>query len=369
MASKKRQGKKNSGAGNPAKAAQRGRSVHKIQAELSVDALRGQYVAWVAAQVPAFSPADAAQAAEIQLDVIRTIGGEYAETARSSNLFDLDPELFGQVLADFLVNLPDNVAPEPIFSTWLDFFSFAEDTSLWQGGAENLEEVREMLEDALDGFAEGDAEICALLRATPLFDAVKNFAVAIGDGIATNDFTDSASSSRAQVFEAMGIDAQSVEADAPAPLRFNYIWNAAMMSVVTTTETSIVRDEEAFAEFLDGEQADSAQLLFEMAVACVQAHLNPTMDTSLRDEAHYLVVRNLLVTASTGLDGDLEGLRRNVGAKIYDSVLPEATEAMASLAGFGLLQRDGETYSIDERLVPVVSAGISEVEAFFEEAV
>ena len=369
MASKKRQGKKNSGAGNPAKAAQRGRSVHKIQAELSVDALRGQYVAWVAAQVPAFSPADAAQAAEIQLDVIRTIGGEYAETARSANLFDLDPEVFGQALADFLVNLPDNVAPEPIFSTWLDFFSFAEDHGLWEGGAENLEEAREMLEDALDGFAEGDAEICALLRGTELFDAVKNFAVAIGDGIDISDFSESSNAARAKVFAAMGIDPQEIDPDEPAPLMFNYIWNAAMMSVAETNENSIVRDEEAFAEFLDGEEADSAQLLFEMAVACVQAHLNPTMESSLRDEAHYLVVRNLLVTASTGRDGDLEGLRRNVGAKIYDSVLPEATEAMASLARFGLLQRAGEAYSIDERLVPVISAGISEVEAFFEEAV
>ncbi len=369
MASKKRQNKKNSGAGNPAKAAQRGRSVHKIQAEQSIDALRGQYVTWVAAQVPSFSPADAAQAAEIQLDVIRTIGGEYAQTAGNSNLFALEPETFGQALADFLVNLPDNVAPEPIFSTWLDFFSFAEENTLWQGPVENLEELREMIEEALEGFAEGDAELCTLLRGTELFQSVKSFALALGDGILSNDMTDAASSTRDKVFAAMDINPQDIAQDEPAPLRFNYIWNAAMMSVVTTTETSIVRDEEAFAAFVDGEQADSAQLLFEMAVACVQAHLNPTMDSSLRDEAHYLVVRNLLVTASTGREGDLDGLRRNVGAKIYDAVLPEATQALASLAGFGLLQRKGDNYSIDERLVPVISAGISEVEAFFEEAV
>ena len=62
MASKKRQSKKNSGPGNPAKAAPRGRSVHRIQAEQAVDALRDQYVRWVAAQVPGFSTADAAQA-------------------------------------------------------------------------------------------------------------------------------------------------------------------------------------------------------------------------------------------------------------------------------------------------------------------
>lgn len=216
MASKKRQGKKNSGAGNPAKAAQRGRSVHKVQAEPSLDALRDYYVAWAAAEVSAISPAAGTQTAEIQLGVIRTIGGECAETARSSNLFDLDPELFGQALADFLVNLSGNVAPEPIFSTWLDFFYFAEDTSLWQGSTEILEEVREMLEDALDGFAKGHPEICALLRARPLFATVKNFVMAIGDGIEINDFTDSTSSSRDQVFEAMGIDVQSVGADASA---------------------------------------------------------------------------------------------------------------------------------------------------------
>ncbi|GAA1406044.1 hypothetical protein AUR04nite_16980 [Glutamicibacter uratoxydans] len=366
MASKKRQSKKNSGPGNPAKAAPRGRSVHRIQAEQAVDALRDQYVRWVAAQVPGFSTADAAQASEIQLEVVQAVVGDYAEAARSSQIFKIDAEIFGESLAQFLVTLPDEVAPEPIFTTWLDFLSFVEEHELWEGDQESFEELREMLEDALEGFAEGDAEICELLRGTALFPRVKSFALALEDGIDVTDFSEASNEPRARVLAAMGVE--SSDPDAPAPLEFNYIWNAAMMSVVVSDGDKIVRDEEAFAAFLEGEDAASAQILFEMAVGAVQGHLNPTMDDTLRDEAHYLVLRNLLVTASTGREGDVEGLRRNIGPKIYDQVLPEAQAAMASLASFGLLELNDGVYSIDERLAPVISAGISEVEAFFEDA-
>ena len=368
MASKKRPSKKNSGPGNPAKAASRGRSVHRIQIQQAVDALRDQYVSWVLANSEGFTGAQAAQATEIQLDVVRAIAGEYAEAARSAKLFDLDVDLFGNAFAEFLVTLPDGVAPEPLFSTWLDFFSFVEDQQLWEGAAENLEALREMLEDTLNGFAEGDAEIAQLLRATELYAKVKSFAQAIGDGIDLSDFSDASNEPRSRVIAAMGMNPEDISEDDPAPLEFNYIWNAAVMSVVNTEGEKIARDDEAFALLIDGEDADSAQLLFEMAVGAVQGHLNPTMDDTLRDEAHYLVLRNLLVTASTGREGDPEGLRRNVGPKIYDSVLPEAQAAMESLARYGLLEVNDGIYSIDERLVPVISAGISEVEAFFEEA-
>ncbi|WP_313810410.1 hypothetical protein [Glutamicibacter sp.] len=368
MANKKRQSKKNSGPGNPAKAAPRGRSVHRIQAQQGIDALRDDYVRWVAAQVPGFSTADAAQASEIQLEVVQAVIGDYAEAARSAQIFNIDAEVFGEALAQFLIALPDEVAPEPIFTTWLDFLSFIEEHELWEGDQEDYEELREMLEDALEGFAQGDAEICELLRATELFAKVKSFALALGDGIDVSDFSESSNAPRARVLEAMGVDPDSIEEDAPAPLVFNYVWNAAMMSVVETEGEKIVRDDEAFAAFVEGEDAVSAQLLFEMAVGAVQGHLNPTMDDTLRDEAHYLVLRNLLVTASTGREGDMDGLRRNVGPKIYDQVLPEAQAAMASLASFGLLELNDGAYSIDERLTPIISAGISEVEAFFEEA-
>lgn len=43
-----------------------------------------------------------------------------------------------------------------------------------------------------------------------------------------------------------------------------------------------------------------------MAVAYVQAP-EPDNGSSLGDEARYLVLRNLLVSSSTGRDGDLEG--------------------------------------------------------------
>lgn len=368
MASKKRQGKKNSGAGNPAKAAARGRSVFRIQAEAQVDALRHDFTAWVANQVPAFSPEQAAQAAGMELDVIGQVAGQYAENARSSNLFDLDVDVFGQSLAEHLGTLPESLAPEPIFTTWLDFFSFAQDRQLWEGPEENLEALREMLEDTLNGFAEGDAELCELLRATKLFTQVKAYAETLVEGVDMEDFSPEAQEPRAKVMQAVGLDAQTFDPEGPAPLAFNYIWSAGRMSVVESEGSVLRTDQDAYDLLVAGEEAASAQLLFEMAVGCVQAHLNPTFDVALRDEAHYLVLRNLLVTASTGREGDLEGLRRNCGPKVYDAVLPEAKLAMDSLADYGLITKDGEHYSIDERLVPIISAGISEVEAFFEEA-
>ncbi|MFK0083188.1 hypothetical protein [Glutamicibacter sp. NPDC090743] len=368
MASKKRQGKKNSGAGNPAKAAARGRSVFLIQAEQQINALRHDYTTWVAQQVPAFSPEQAAQAAGMQLDVIGQIAGQYAENARSSNLFDLDIDVFGETLAEHLGNLPESLAPEPIFTTWLEYFSFIEQRMLWQGPAENLEALREMLEDTLNGFAEGDAELCGLLRETKLFSQVKAYAQAVAEGVDMEDFSAAAEAPRAKVLTAVGLDAETFDPEGPAPLAFNYIWSAGRMSVVESEGSVLRTDPDAYELLVAGEEAGSAQLLFEMAVGCVQAHLNPTFDVTLRDEAHYLVLRNLLVTASTGREGDLEGLRRNCGPKIYDAVLPEARIAMDSLVGYGLISKDGERYSIDERLVPVISAGISEVEAFFEEA-
>lgn len=368
MASKKRQGKKNSGAGNPAKAAARGRSVHRIQAEAQIEAMRHDFTAWVAAQVPAFSPEQAAQAASMQLDVIGVIAGQYAETARSSNLFDLDIDIFGETLAEHLGSLPEDLAPEPIFTTWLEYFSFVEDSKLWEGPAENLEALREMLEDTLNGFAEGDAELCELLRGTELFSQVKAYAEALGGGVDMEDAGPASEAPRAKVLRAVGLDPDTFDTEGPAPLVFNYIWSAGRMSVVESEGSVLRTDQDAYDLLVDGNEAASAQLLFEMAVGAVQAHLNPAFDTTLRDEAHYLVLRNLLVTASTGRDGDLEGLRRNCGPKIYDAVLPEAQAAMDSLARYGLLAKHGEHYSIDERLVPVISAGITEVEAFFEEA-
>jgi len=368
MASKKRHSKKNSGAGNPAKAAQRGRSVYRIQVEQYIDALREDYAAWVASTVPAFSPEDAAAAADIQLYVIGAVGAEYAQKANSSNLHDIDIDLFGESLAEHLMGLPETLAPEPIFTSWLDYLSYLEERNLWEGEAENFEALREMLEDTLEGFAEGDAEICELLRETKLFKQVKAFALAIGDGVDMSDESEANKEARARVLNSLGLDAETFDTDGPAPLVFTYIWGAARLSVVDFDGPTMRLDEESYDLLVDGDQAASAQILFEMAVGCVQAHLNPTFDVALRDEAHYLVLRNLLVTASTGREGDLEGLRRNVGPKIYDSVLPEAQAAMDSLVGYGLLSKDGEIYSIDERLVPVISAGITEVETFFEEA-
>ena len=368
MASKKRQSKKNSGAGNPAKAAQRGRSVYRIQVEQYVDSLREDYTAWVSATVPAFSPEDAATAANAQLFAIGAVGAEYAQKASSSNLRDIDLDVFGESLAEHLMGLPDSLAPEPIFVSWLDYLSFLEERDLWEGEAENFEALREMLEDTLDGFAEGDAEICELLRETELFNKVKAFALALGDGVDMSDDSEAGSEARARVLTALGLDPKALDTDAPAPLVFTYIWGAARLSVVDFDGPMMTLDEESYDLLVDGDQAASAQILFEMAVGCVQAHLNPAFDVTLRDEAHYLVLRNLLVTASTGRDGDLEGLRRNVGPKNYDAVLPEAQAAMDSLVGYGLLAKEGDTYSIDERLVPVISAGITEVETFFEEA-
>lgn len=368
MASKKRQGKKNSGAGNPAKAAVRGRSVFKIQAEAQVDALRGDYTAWVAEQVPVFTAEQASQAAGMQSDLIGQIAGEYADNARNSNLFDMDVDVFGETLAMHLGNLPESLAPEPIFTTWLEYFNFVDDRKLWQGPAENLEALREMLEDTLNGFAEGDAELCELLRGTKLFTQVKAYAEALAEGVDMEDFSAEAQAPRAKVLNAVGLDAETFDPSGPAPLAFNYIWSAGRMSVVESDGSVLRTDPDAYDLLVAGEEAGSAQLLFEMAVGCVQAHLNPTFDVTLRDEAHYLVLRNLLVTASTGREGDLEGLRRNCGPKIYDEVLPEARTAMDSLADYGLISKDGEHYSIDERLVPVISAGITEVEVFFEEA-
>ena len=368
MASKKRQSKKNSGAGNPAKSAQRGRSVYRIQVEQHVDSLREDYAAWVATTVPAFSPEDAAAAANMQLFVIGAVGTEYAQKASSSNLRDIDIDLFGEALAEHLMSIPETMAPEPIFSSWLDYLSFLEENKLWEGAPENFEALREMLEDTLDGFAEGDAEICELLRGTELFTKVKAFALALGDGVDMSDDSEAGIQARTRVLLALGLDPQSFDTEGPAPLVFTYIWGAARLSVVDFDGPTMNLDEESYDLMVDGDQAASAQILFEMAVGCVQAHLNPTFDVTLRDEAHYLVLRNLLVTASTGRDGDLEGLRRNVGPKNYDAVLPEAQAAMESLVHYGLLAKDGETYSIDERLVPVISAGITEVETFFEEA-
>lgn len=173
MGSKKRQGKKNSGAGNPAKSAPRGRSVYRIQVEQYLESLRAPYTAWVTTAVPAFSPEDAATAASIQLNVVGAVGGEYAQRANSSNLHNIDVDLFGETLAEYLVSLDDAVAPEPIFSAWLDYLSFVEENKLWEGESEDFQALREMLEDTLDGFAESDAEICELLRATELFKRVK----------------------------------------------------------------------------------------------------------------------------------------------------------------------------------------------------
>lgn len=368
MASKKRQGKKNSGAGNPAKSAPRGRSVYLIQVEQYVESLREQYTEWVAKTVPAFSPEDAAQAAIIQLGIIRAVGGHYAQHASSSNLKNIDVDLFGESLAEYLVGLPDSVAPEPIFSSWLDYLSFLEENQAWEGQAEDFEALREMLEDTLEGFAEGDAELCELLRGTELFERVKAFALALGDGVDMSDTNEDSNEARTRVLRAVGVDPETFNNDEPAPLAFTYIWGAAQMSVVNFDGPMMSLDEESYDLLVDGTEPGSAQLLFEMAVGAVQAHLNPAYDVNLRDEAHYLVLRNLLVTASTGRDGDLEGLRRNVGPKIYDAVLPEAKAAMDSLVSYGLLAKNGETYSIDERLVPVISAGITEVETFFEEA-
>lgn len=365
---KKRPAKKNSGFGNPAKNAQRGRSMHRLQIAQAVEAISADYTEWVSGQVPTFTAEQAAQAARMHLDVIRDSAGDYAELARSSELFDLDPELFGNALAEFLVDLPESLAPEPILTSWLDFFSFAEDRGLWEGEEETLEELREMLEDVLGGFAEGDAELCELLRATKLFTMVKGFAEAIGEnGIDLSEQGEGSDAARAKVFAAVGIDPQSVNPEDPAPLIFTYVWNAALLSVIDAEDGKVTTNQEAFEQLLQGDQTDSAQLLFEMAVGAVQAHLHPTGEDTLRDEAHYLVLRNLLVTASTGREGDTEGLRRNVGPKIYDAVLPEAQAAMASLVELGLLESEDGVYRIDERLVPVISAGISEVEAYFED--
>jgi len=368
MASKKRPGKKNSGAGNPAKSAPRGRSVYLIQVEAYLESLREQYTGWVAATVPAFSPEDAAAAASIQLNVVGAVGGAYAQRASSSNLHNIDIDLFGETLAEYLVGLDDSVAPEPIFASWLDYLSFLEENKLWEGESENFDALREMLEDTLEGFAESDAELCELLRGTKLFEQVKAFALALGDGVDMTDLSEESNDARARVQRAVGIDPETFDNDAPAPLAFTYVWGAAQMCVVEQDGPIMKLDEESYDLLVDGTEADSAQLLFEMAVGAVQAHLNPAYDVTLRDEAHYLVLRNLLVTASTGREGDLEGLRRNVGPKIYDAVLPEAQAAMDSLVNYDLLAKDGDTYSIDERLVPVISAGITEVEAFFEEA-
>ncbi len=368
MGSKKRQGKKNSGAGNPAKSAPRGRSVYRIQVEQYLESLRAPYTAWVTTAVPAFSPEDAATAASIQLNVVGAVGGEYAQRANSSNLHNIDVDLFGETLAEYLVSLDDAVAPEPIFSAWLDYLSFVEENKLWEGESEDFQALREMLEDTLDGFAESDAEICELLRATELFKQVKAFALALGDGVDMSDSSEESTAARTRVLRAVGVDPESFDNDEPAPLAFTYVWGAARLSVVTYDGPVMTLDEESYDLVVDGAEAGSAQLLFEMAVGAVQAHLNPAFDVTLRDEAHYLVLRNLLVTASTGRDGDLEGLRRNVGPKIYDAVLPEAQAAMESLANYGLLTKDEDNYSIDERLVPVISAGITEVETFFEEA-
>ncbi|MGP9489604.1 hypothetical protein ACT3UD_12905 [Glutamicibacter sp. 287] len=368
MASKKKQGKKNSGAGNPAKAAQRGRSVFKVQAEISVDAMREDYAAWITETVPAFGTAEAAQIAEIQLGVVRSVGAQYAELARSSNLRDIDPELFGQVFAEFLVNLPEGLEAEPIFTAWLDYFSFLTSRGTWEGGEENLTELRELLDDALKGFAEEDAELCALLRGTELYAKVKAFSEALGDGVDISAFSEAGNEARVRVMNSVGVDAATVKVDEPAPDVFAHVWNAAILSVVDPSGGKIVRDEEAFAHFVEGEESESAQLLFEMGVGCVQSHLIPNDAFTERDEAFFLVLRNLLVTAVTGREADFEGLRRNCGPKNFDAVLPEAREALASLAAFGLLQVKGEEYGVDERLLPVISAGLSEAESLIEES-
>lgn len=367
MASKKKQGKKNSGAGNPAKAAQRGRSVFRIQAEIFIDSLRDDYAKWVKETVPAFEAEQATEVAEIQLGVIRAIGAEYAEHARNSNLHHIDPELFGEVFAEFLVNLPEGLEAEPIFSAWLDFFSYQHDRGVWEGGEENLTELRELLDDALKGFAQDDAELCELLRGTELYRKVKAFSEALGEGVDITAFSEATHEDRVRVMASVGLDAAKVPVDAPAPVEFAHVWNASILSVVDPSEGRIVRDEEAFAQLVDGDESGSAQLLFEMGVGCVQSHLLPNQAFSERDEAYFLVLRNLLVTAVTGREADLEGLRRNCGPKNFDAVLPEAREAMASLASFGLLKVQGETYSVDERLLPVISAGVSEAENLIEE--
>ncbi|WP_347038490.1 hypothetical protein AAHB37_18635 [Glutamicibacter halophytocola] len=289
MASKKRQSKKNSGAGNPAKSAQRGRSVYCIQVEQHVDSPREDYAAWVATTVPAFSPEDAAAAANMRLFVIGAVGTEYAQKASSSNLRDIDIDLFGEALAEHLMSIPETMAPEPIFSSWLDYLSFLEENKLWEGAPENFEALREMLEDTLDGFAEGDAEICELLRGTELFTKVKAFGLALGDGVDMSDDSEAGIQARTRVLLALGLDPQSFDTEGPAPLVFTYIWGAARLSVVDFDGPTMNLDEESYDLMVDGDQAASAQILFEMAVGCVQAHLNPTFDVTLRDEAHYLV--------------------------------------------------------------------------------
>lgn len=367
MASKKRQGKKNSGSGNPAKLAQRGRSVFKIQAANAVDALREDYAAWVMTKAPAFDAEQAAQVAEIQLSVVRDLGSEYAEQAKSSNLRDIDPDIFGQAFADFLVGLPDGLDPEPIFTSWIDFFAYLSDRGIWEGTGENLAELQELLEETINGFAADDAELCGLLRGTDLFAKVKAFAQALGDGIGITEFSDENNESRANIMRSMGVDPTSVNSDEPAPEVFAHVWNAAIMSVVDPSGEKIVREEESFAHFIEGDGSESAQLLFEMGVGCVQSHLLPNQTFNARDEAYFLVMRNLLVTAVTGREADLAGLRRNCGPKNYDAVLPEARAALDSLVQFGLLKVDGAEYSVDERLLPVISAGVSEAESLIEE--
>lgn len=367
MASKKKQGKKNSGAGNPAKAAQRGRSVFRIQAEILIDSLREDYAKWVTETVPAFAPEEAAQVAEVQLGVVRSIGAEYAEHARSSNLHHIEPELFGEVFAEFLVNLPEGLEAEPIFSAWLEFFAYQHERGIWEGGEENLTELRELLDDALKGFAEDDAQLCELLRSTDLYTKVKAFSEALGDGVDITAFSEAANEDRVRVMASVGVDAATVPVDAPAPDVFAHVWNAAILSVVDPSEGRIVRDDQAFAHLIEGEESESAQLLFEMGVGCVQSHLVPNQAFTERDEAYFLVLRNLLVTAVTGRPADLEALRRNCGPKNFDAVLPEARQALVSLEGFGLLKAKGEEYEVDERLLPVISAGVSEAESLIEE--
>ncbi|MHC6178142.1 hypothetical protein [Glutamicibacter sp. X7] len=368
MAGKKRQGKKNAGAGNPAKSAPRGRSVHRLQAGIALDALRDDYALWVREQAPGFDKSQAQQVAEMQLDVVKSVGGEYAQAAGNAHLRAIDPELFGEVFAEFLVSLPEGVEVEPIFGAWIDYLQYLAARGLWEGPQEELEALQEILESALTGFAEDDAELVQLLRGTDLYTKVKDLALALGEGVHLDEFTRDDSPARERIMRSVGVDPATTSGDAPAPEVFAHVWNAAVMSVVEPGEELVVRDEAAFASLTEGEAGDSAQVLFEMAVGCVQSHLLPHQDPSERDEAHYLILRNLLVTAVTGKDAEFEPLRRSVGPKLFDVVLPEAQAALASLAGFGLLSAAGDSYEVDERLLPVISAGVSEAESLIEAA-
>ena len=367
MAAKKRTAKKNSGKGNPAAASQRGRSVQRIQAGHAVEALAGEFSAWIAAQVPTFTEQEVAQITELQVSVVGSVMPEYAEFVQDANVRSVDPDAFSTVMADFLVAMPQDLDPEPVFTSMIEYFNFLADKDLWEGTAEDLAEVRELLEETLAGFAADDAAVTELVRGTQLFARVKSFAQNLGEGIDLADMNAEQSTARNQIMEAMGIDPQDTDPDGPAPLEFSYIWNAALMSVVEPGEDALVRDEAAFEDLVEGDGAESADVLSEMVIGAVYAHLVPAMEAGALDEAHYLVLRNLLVTAATGREADFAALRRTVGPKAFETVLPQAQAAMESLVRFGLLEQDGQSFTISERMAPLVSAGISEAEALFAE--